>query len=119
MDLPGGMKPDLYNYHVLSAYPDEDNMSKVCNVAISLMGRVSSMVRDTWGSIPGPVILKTQKMVLDAALLNTQHYKVRIKWSSLGNGVAPSLHLGVVAIKKGAFGSPSTKVTNFTYLLGM
>ena len=31
------------------------------------------------GSIPGRVILKTQKMVLDAALHNTQHYKVRIK----------------------------------------
>ena len=31
------------------------------------------------GSIPGGVIPKTQKMVLDAALLNTQHYKVRIK----------------------------------------
>ena len=27
------------------------------------------------GSIPGRVIPKTQKMVLDAALLNTQHYK--------------------------------------------
>ena len=31
------------------------------------------------GSIPGRVIPKTQKMVLGAALLNTQHYKVRIK----------------------------------------
>ena len=31
------------------------------------------------GSIPGRVIPKTQKIVLDAALLNTQHYKVRIK----------------------------------------
>ncbi len=31
------------------------------------------------GSLPGQVISKTQKMVLDAALLNTQHYKVRIK----------------------------------------
>ena len=30
-------------------------------------------------SIPGRVIPKTQKMVLDSALLNTQHYKVRIK----------------------------------------
>ena len=30
-------------------------------------------------SIPGQVIPKTQKMVLDAALLNTQHYKVMIK----------------------------------------
>ena len=30
-------------------------------------------------SIPGRVIPKTQKMVLDVSLLNTQHYKVRIK----------------------------------------
>ena len=30
-------------------------------------------------SIPGRVISKTQKMVLNAALLSTQHYKVRIK----------------------------------------
>ena len=32
-----------------------------------------------WVSIPGRVIPKTQKIVLDAALLNTQHYKVKIK----------------------------------------
>ena len=31
------------------------------------------------GSIPGRVKTKTQKMVLDASLLNTQHYKARIK----------------------------------------
>ena len=31
------------------------------------------------GSIPGRVIPKTQKMVLDAALLSTQHYKLTIK----------------------------------------
>ena len=31
------------------------------------------------GSIPGRVIPKTLKMVPDAALLSTQHYKVRIK----------------------------------------
>ena len=30
------------------------------------------------GSIPGRVIPKTQKMVLDAALLSTLYYKVRI-----------------------------------------
>ena len=38
------------------------------------------------GSIPGRVIPKIQKMVLDAALLNTQHYKGKVKqsreWSS-------------------------------------
>ena len=31
------------------------------------------------GSNPGRVIPKTQKIILDTALLNTQHYKVRIK----------------------------------------
>ena len=31
------------------------------------------------GSIPGRVIPKTQKMVLDFSLLNTQYYKVGIK----------------------------------------
>ena len=35
-------------------------------------------------------------------------------WSNPGNGVAPSLTLDVVAIEKGAYGSPSTKVANFT-----
>ena len=31
------------------------------------------------GSIPGRVIPKIQKMVLDATLLNTRYYKVKIK----------------------------------------
>ena len=31
------------------------------------------------GSIPDRVMPKTKKMVLDATLLNIQHYKVRIK----------------------------------------
>ena len=44
------------------------------------------------GSIPGRVIPKTQKMVLDASLLGTQHYKVRIKGKveQSRKGVAPS-----------------------------
>ena len=32
-----------------------------------------------FGSIPGRVIPKTQKMLLDAALLSIQRYKVKIK----------------------------------------
>ena len=32
-----------------------------------------------YGSIPGWVILKNQKMVWDADLFNIQHFKVRIK----------------------------------------
>ena len=44
------------------------------------------------GSIPGRVIPKTQKMVLDASLLNIQHYKVWIKGKveQSREGVAPS-----------------------------
>ena len=49
------------------------------NRVIGLIGRVFANDPGDWGSIPGRVIPKTQKMVLDAALLNTQHYKVRIK----------------------------------------
>ena len=29
----------------------------------------------------------------------------------------PALYLGIVAIRNGVFGSPSTKVANFDYLL--
>ncbi len=39
------------------------------------------MVREIWGSIPGRFIPKTQKIVHDAALLNTQHYKVSVIYS--------------------------------------
>ena len=68
------------------------------------------------GSILGRVIPKTQKMVLDATLLNTQQYKVRIKGKVEQSRERSSAHLCVVAIEKGAFGSPSTTVANFTYL---
>ena len=69
------------------------------------MGRVFATDQEDLASIPGRVIPKTQKMVLDAALLKTQHYKVRIKdkveqsrkWSSV------PLHLGVVVIEEGSF----------------
>ena len=43
------------------------------------MSRVFANGPGDRGSIPGRVIPKTQKMVLDAALLNTQYYKLRIK----------------------------------------
>ena len=59
-------------------------------------------------------------MVLDTSLLNTQQYKVRIKGKvekSKERSCAILLHLGVVAIEKGAFWSPSTMVANFTLLL--
>ena len=49
------------------------------------------------GSIPGRVIPKTQKMVLNASLLNTQHYKIRFKGK-----VAPSLTPWCSSYRKGS-----------------
>ena len=46
---------------------------------IGLVGRVFANGPVDLGSIPGRVIPKTLKMVLDTSLLNTQQYKVCIK----------------------------------------
>ena len=51
----------------------------VNNRLIGLVGRVFANGPGDLGSIPGRVIPKTLKMVLDITLLNTQQYKVRIK----------------------------------------
>ena len=48
-------------------------------VCFDMMVRVFANGQRDLGSIPGRVIPKTQKMVLDASLLNTQHYKLQIK----------------------------------------
>ena len=60
---------------------------------IGLAVRVFANGSGDQGSIPGRVIPKTKKkMVLDASLLNTQHYKVWIKGKveQPREGVAPS-----------------------------
>ena len=72
-----------------------DKLINILNIpywAIGLMSRVFINGLGDWGSIPARVIPKTQNMVLDAALLNTQYYKVRIKGKvdQFRNGVAPS-----------------------------
>ena len=46
---------------------------------IGLVGRMFANGPGNLGSIPGRVIPKTLKMVLDTSLLSTQHYKVSIK----------------------------------------
>ena len=62
---------------------------------------------------------KDSIMVLDASLLNTQHYKVWIKdkCCNPGKGVAPSQQLCVVAIEKVAFRFPSIMVSQLTWIL--
>ena len=43
------------------------------------MSRVFVNSQGDWGSVPGRVIPKTQKIVPNVSLLNTQDCKVRIK----------------------------------------
>ena len=64
------MDDNIYQSIYLSIY---------CNRLIGLEGRVFVNGSGDQGSIPGRVIPKTLKMVLDTSLLNTQQYKVRIK----------------------------------------
>ena len=49
------------------------------SLLIGLVGKVFANGPGDLGSVPGRVIPKTSKMVLDTSLLNTQQYKVRIK----------------------------------------
>ena len=58
--------------------------------------------------------LKEWYLMLPCLTLGIIRYGLRVKWSNPGNGVAPPIHLIVVAIEKGAFGSPLTTVANFT-----
>ena len=78
------------------------------------MGRVFPNSPGDRGSIPGRVLTMTQKMIINAFLLNTQPFKIRIKGKCCNpwKGISPTLHLGVVAIEKRALGSPSTTVAN-------
>ena len=65
--------------------------TQLTSLAMSPMSRVFANGLGDQGLIPGRVILKTQKMVLDASLLNTEQYKVRIKGKvEQSNGIAPS-----------------------------
>ena len=79
------------------------------------MSRVFAIDPGDQVTIPGRVIPKTQKKVLDVTLLNTQHYRVRIK-GKLEQSREWSRALGVVATKKGDFGSSSTKVANLQWV---
>ena len=105
----------LSAYHLRVTTIMTTTFSTIIDRIFGLMSRVFVNGPGDQDYIPGLVIPKTQKMVLDATLLNTQHYKVTIKgkvdesreWSC-----ALLLHHSLEAIEKGAFGSPSTKFAN-------
>ena len=66
--------------YVFKYKPLTTNEFKVfINCLIGLVGKVFANGLGDLGSIPGRVIPKTLKMVLDTSLLNTQQYKVHIK----------------------------------------
>ena len=79
------------------------------------MGRVFTNGLGDLELNPGHVIPKTLKMVLDTFLLNPQKYEVHIKGKVEQSW--ERIHLRVVAIEKGAFGSALTMVANFTYFM--
>ena len=56
--------------------------------------------------------LKKWYLISPGLTLSIMRYVSRVKWSNPRKGVVPFLQLGVVAIKKGVLGSPSTRVAN-------
>ena len=66
----------IYIYFIIYIYNEK---KKYINRLLSLVGRVFANGPRDLGSIPGGVIPKTVKMILDTSLLNTQQYKVRVK----------------------------------------
>ena len=81
--------PDLYFHHKSGKIASDNHLPgfkaeiRVQYIFIyqpmGLLGWVFNNGLADQSSIPGQVITKTKKIVLDAALLNAQHYKVRIK----------------------------------------
>ena len=87
---------------------------------IGLAVRVFANGPGDMGSIPGRVIPKTQKMVLDVSLFNTLHNKVRIKGKvkQSREEVAPSPTPWCRSYRKGSpSGHPRLKGDNFTFTL--
>ena len=76
------------------------------NWLIGLLGRVLANSLEDQGSIPGRVMPKTLKMVLDTSLLNTQHHiiiKGKVEQSE-GRSCTFPLYLGIIAIEKRDYG---------------
>ena len=89
----GGRKRLAFYKKLVKVYLFLSDSVCVCVCVCGIMVKVFTNGLGDQGSIPGRVIPKTQKMVLDVSLFNTQHYEVQIKgkWSNWGKGVAPSL----------------------------
>ena len=95
-----------YRYSLKKMKNDCEQVIKLIYTTITgQVGRMFANGLGDLGSIPGHVIPKTLKMVLDTSLLNTQQYKVyisRVKWSNPGKGEAPSPPLRCSSYWKGS-----------------
>ena len=72
---------------------------------IGMMARVFANSLGDLGSIPGRVIPKSQKIVLDTSFLTLSiiRYGSRVKWSNPGKGVVPSPTPWCCSYWKGSF----------------
>ena len=69
----------ILDYSIFFEYDIKNIIPLIWYRLIGLVGSVFATGQGDQGSIPGCVIQKTLKMVLDSSLLNTRHYKVRSK----------------------------------------
>ena len=69
----------LFPLNMSNVFIQVTNGNLSLTIIISLMSKVFANGSRDRGSIPGQVISKDSKILIAAALLNTQHYKVRIK----------------------------------------
>ena len=105
----------LQDNHFVLKSTQHLTLSTTIDQAIGLICRVFVNGPGDRNSIPSESYLKL-KNGIDAAMLYTQYYQVRIKVGAIqGMELCRPLYLGAAAIENGAFGSPSTKVANFTY----
>ena len=78
------------------------------------------MIRETWiqSQVASYQRLLKWYLIPPCLTLGNIRYLSRVKVEQFWErSSATPLHLGVVAIEKGAFWSPSTKVANFTYFI--
>ena len=85
------------------------NWGAYLNQPIGLVGRVFADNSRDWGSYQ-----RHTKKVLNVTFFTLSIIRYISNGPVQRKELCPSLHLSVVAIEKGAFGSPSTMVTNFT-----
>ena len=80
--LNSANRVDVYNFFFTAYQPFSGHLKQNqvdLMIFCCLISRVFTNGPRYRGSIPGRVIPNAQKRLLDAALLSTQHYKVRIK----------------------------------------